>query len=187
MEKDVFRQIVMEGFPMSITRRFAMALVLVALSGLVGTVAAQSTRIDTLNGIEISPGIVDVQKDTRFGAAFAGRASGDLPGFFAAAVNYMPASPGPGVTNSIIGGYWSLTVVRNGRIMGTLFGQVVAGTAVWDGEGKMAAVDLTLNIRGGTRSFFGANGPGLFSGVLDHTPLEVGRLPTIAGTMTLTF
>jgi hypothetical protein len=171
-------------------KRLVLVLAIVSIIGLPGGALAQTTpttRTDTLDGIEISPGIVDSDQNIRFGAAFVGQAAGDLPGYFAAAVNFTPPDTGPGVTNVIIGGNWALTVIRNGRLRGTLFGRITGGTAVWDDAGKMAAVSLTLSIAGGTKTFSGATGNGTFEGVLDHTPLERRRPPTIRGTLSLTF
>jgi hypothetical protein len=171
-------------------KRFVLAFALVSIIGLPEGALAQSTpttRTDTLDGIEVSPGIVDSDQNIRFGAAFVGQAAGDLPGFFAAAVNFTPPNTGPGVTNIVIGGTWAVTVLRRGRLVGTLFGRITEGTVVWDDAGKMAAVNVTLSITGGTRTFAGATGVGSFGGLLDHTPLERRRPPTLRGTLSLTF
>lgn len=170
--------------------RFAIAVTFTLLSGLPGTVRAQSTpsvRVDTVQAIEIFPGIPVAERDTRFGVAFAGRVSGDLPGFLAATVNYTPANPGPNVTNEIVGGSWAITVRQNNRILGTVFGHVTEGTAVWDANGIIATIDATVSVEGGTKAFAGAKGTGLFDGTLDHTPLTNKRPPTLTGTLSLTF
>lgn len=169
-------------------KRLVLAFAIVSIIGLPGGALAQTTpttRTTTLDGIEIYPGIVN--GDIRIGAAFVGQTSGDLPGYFAAAVNFTPPDTGPGVTNVILGGTWAVTELRRGRVVGTVFGRITGGTAVWDDAGKMAAVNLTVNVGGGTKAFRGATGEGTFTGVLDHTPLETRRPPTIRGTLTLTF
>ncbi|HEY7617224.1 MAG TPA: hypothetical protein VH744_10505, partial [Terriglobales bacterium] len=97
-------------------KRLVLALAIVSIIGLPGGALAQTsptTRTVTLDGIEISPGIVDSEQNIRFGAAFVGQTRGDLPGYFAAAANYTPPNTGPGVTNIIIGGNWAITVLRN--------------------------------------------------------------------------
>jgi hypothetical protein len=68
-----------------------------------------------------------------------------------------------------------------------LYGHITSGTAVWDETGMIATVSITLNIKGGTKSFLGATGSGTFVGVLDHTPLERRRPPSINGELILTF
>lgn len=166
---------------------FALTM-LWALSGEISALAQTSSdHVLQLQGIEIWPGVVDETRDIRFGVAFAGRSAGNLPGLFAAAINYWPSSPGPDVTNTIIGGSWAVTVIQNRRVIGTLFGQVTDGLAVWDPDGKMAAVNANVIIKGGTKRFLGVTGSGKFLGLLDHTPLENNRLPTLVGDLTLNF
>lgn len=170
-------------------RRFILALALTVI-GMPGMALGQSvtSHVDTIQGIEISPGIVDTVHDIRYGAAFAARATGALPGAIVVAVNYTPASPGPGIINVIIGGHWALTVTRNGRFIGTIYGKATTGTAVWDRTGTVATIDdLMLAIEGGTRRFAGVTGTGAFVGTLDHGPLAVGHPPTIDGTLDLSF
>jgi len=170
--------------------RIAIALTFTLLSGLPNLAQAQSAstvRIDTVQAIEIFPGIPVPERNTRFGVAFAGRVSGDLPGFLAATVNYTPANPGPNVTNTIVGGSWAITVRQNNRILGTVFGRVTDGTAVWDTNGTIATVDATVTVEGGTNAFVGVKGTGMFDGTLDHTPLANKRPPTLKGTLSLTF
>ena len=169
-------------------KRFILALALTVI-GMPGMALGQSVtpHVDTIQGIEISPGIVDTVHDIRYGAAFAARATGALPGAVVVAVNYTPASPGAFITNVIIGGHWALTVTRNGRFIGTIYGKATDGAAVWDDTGTVAAINVILAIEGGTRRFAGVTGTGAFVGTLDHGPLAVGHPPTIDGTLDLSF
>jgi hypothetical protein len=169
-------------------KRLGLTVVLTMFFGLFGATLAQSAEYtDTLNGIEISPGIADEDKEVRYGVAFAGKASGPLPGYFAAAVNYTSSSPGPNITNVIIGGSWAVTVIKNGRFLGTVYGQVTDGMAVWDATGKVAAVQVNVIVKGGTKNYARVTGDGVFEGTLDHTPLARKRPPTLNGTLDLNF
>jgi hypothetical protein len=143
-------------------------------------IPAVTTSTDLLSGIEVSPGIIF--GNTRYGATFVGTATGDLPGFWAVSINYSPPHPGPGVTNNIVGGRWSLAVYNQGVFQGLLFGQVGSGTVTWDSTGTVAAIsDNNLTILGGTGAFSGATGTGTFAGTLSHSTFP----PTISGTLTL--
>jgi hypothetical protein len=186
LRKPVLRE---GSLAMVIVKRLVLALAMVSMIGFFGGARAQSAigHTDRLVGIEVSPGIVDADQNIRFGVAFVGQASGALPGLFAASANYSPAAPGPGVTNSVIGGFWAITVIRNGRLAGTLYGHITGGAAVWNSTGTMATVIIELNITGGTKTFLGVTGGGTFNGILDHTPLLRRRPPTITGNLNLTF
>jgi hypothetical protein len=175
---------------MATKKRLALALVLVLLAGTFGSSQAQSTpttKTQTVNAVEIFPGILDSEQDIKFAVTFLGTTSGDLGGFITAAVNFTPSEVGAGLTNIIVGGNWAIAVYRNGRFQGTLFGQVTGGTVVWDDTGDTAAVSATVNIKGGTGNFRRVTGTGTFEGTLDHTPLANRRPPKLTGTLQLTF
>jgi hypothetical protein len=140
-----------------------------------------ASATDTLNGLEIFPGVSIGQ--VRYGVTFAGRATGSLPGSWAASINYTPPNPGANVVNSIVGGTWSLEVVRHGVVKGSLFGNVVSGTATWNSDGTVASLTATLTITGGTRVFAGVTGSGTFDGTLSHLSFP----PSISGALTLTY
>jgi hypothetical protein len=144
--------------------------------------AAATTSADTLKGLEIFPGIIF--NNTRFGATFVGQAVGTLPGAWSVTVNYTPPSPGPGVTNRIVGGTWALAVFPWGdHFKGTLFGTVdPGGTVVWNSDGTQATITATLTVQGGTGALYHASGTGTFTGTLSHTTFP----PNISGTLTLT-
>ena len=80
----------------------AMAFAVSTLSA--APVRAATPHNDTISGIEVFPGFVVGQ--VRYGATFVGRATGELPGYIVASINYTPPNPGPGVTNNVVGGRW---------------------------------------------------------------------------------
>lgn len=147
--------------------------------GISPTVA--QAHADTLTGIEISPGFI--HNGTRYGAAFVGQATGDLPGGWAVSVNYTPPHPGPSVTNTIVGGTWSVAVVTQGHFRGLVFGKVLSGTVVWNADGTQATITATLSVQGGTGAFRGVTGSGTFTGTLSHTTFP----PQISGSLNVTF
>jgi subtilase family serine protease len=154
------------------------------VQGLAGVQGARSSQArDTLQGIELFPGIIS--GNTRYGATFIGSAAGNLPGFWEVSVNYNnPPSPGPNVTNHIVGGTWAVVVYSGGSLLGTLFGSVGSGSAQWDSTGTMATItDNNLSIVGGTGAFAGVTGTGTFAGMLSHVPFP----PTIGGTLDLSY
>src|SRR5215213_9645326 len=124
---------------------------------------------DSVQGIEFSEGtVVD---DTRFGASFAGQATGELPGYLVASTDYTPPSPGPDVTNNIVGGGWTLLGER-----GTIFGSFTGGAVRWNTDGTLAEVVADMSVLGGSvdGTTIPSSGTGTFSGMLDHTPLARG-------------
>lgn len=129
-------------------------------------------------GIELSAGTVS--GGTRFGATFVGNASGDLTGTLVSSVNYTPPSPGPNVTNRIVGGEWVLCGPQ-----GTLYGSFTGGTVRWNGDETLADVTANMKILGGNVNGIPVSGTGTFDGVLDHRPLEGGLPPTISGALQL--
>src|SRR3712207_130532 len=94
---------------------------------------------DTVQGVEFSAGAI--VGDTRLGASFAGEGAGDLPGFLVASIDYTPPSPGPGVTNNIVGGGWTLLSDR-----GVVFGSFTGGTVNWNADGTLADVVADMSI-----------------------------------------
>ena len=140
------------------------------------------TYVDTVlagRGIETSAGTIS--GDTRLGATFIGEMAGDLPGDLISSVNYTPPSPGPGVTNTIVGGEWSLC-----GAWGTLFGTFTNGTVRWNSDETLADVESNISVLGGSVNGVPvSDGTGTFGGVLDHRPLAQGLPPTISGTLQL--
>ena len=139
------------------------------------------TYTDKVQGVEFSAGTI--ADDTRFGASFAGEATGDLPGFLVASIDYTPPSPGPGVTNYIVGGGWTLLGDRS-----TTLGSFTGGTVQWNADGTLADVVADMSVLGGSVDGLpvSSGGTGAFGGVLDHRPLTQGLPPTIGGTLQLT-
>ena len=138
-----------------------------------------TTYTDSVQGIEFWEGMI--VGNTRLGASFGGDASGDLPGVMVASIDYTPPSPGPSVSNEIVGGRWAL-FSSQGKVFGTFDG----GTVQWNADGTLAEVEANMSVLGGAvdgRSV--AGGVGTFGGVLDHTPLTEGLPPTVGGTLQL--
>lgn len=152
------------------------------LSSLAVTPARAATLYnDTVSGIEIFPGFV--VGEVRYGATFVGRATGDLPGYIAATINYTPPSPGPGVTNTVVGGRWTLSVYQGGELLGKLTGRITGGAATWNAAGTLADINLALAVVSGTGAYYGATGAGSFTGSLSHLTFP----PRWGGALTLSF
>jgi hypothetical protein len=163
-------------------RRSALALAAVWFSALISNAQAQNLYQDSIQGVEISAG----QKVGiyRVGATFVATASGAVPGAMTVTIKYTPNSPGAGVTNIVVGGQWALLVYQNRQLLGSLFGTVTGGSAVWNSSGTTANVSITLKILGGTGRYFGKSGTGSFTnGTLSHLAFP----PTITGTLGLSF
>ncbi len=129
-------------------------------------------------GVEISAGTIS--GDTRLGATFIGEVSGDLPGVLISSVNYTPPSPGPSVTNNLVGGEWALC-----GPWGTLYGTFTGGAVHWNTDESLADVAANMTVAGGSINGIPVSGTGTFSGVLDHRPLQTSRPPTINGELQL--
>jgi hypothetical protein len=146
------------------------------------TSATPATYTDTVQGTEFSAGTIE--GNTRFGASFAGEASGNLPGFLVATTDYTPPSPGPNITNNLVGGGWTLLGER-----GTVFGSFSGGTVQWNADGTLADIVADMSVLGGSVDGVpvSSGGVGTFGGVLDHRPLTQGLPPTVDGKLQLTF
>ncbi len=129
-------------------------------------------------GVEISAGTIS--GDTRLGATFIGEVSGDLPGVLISSVNYTPPSPGPSVTNNLVGGEWALC-----GPWGTIYGTFTGGAVQWNADESLADVAANMTVAGGSINGIPVSGTGTFSGVLDHRPLQAGLPPTINGALQL--
>jgi hypothetical protein len=153
-----------------------------ALSSFVAAPArAATTHNDTVSGIEVFPGFV--VGAVRYGATFVGRATGELPGYIVASINYTPPNPGPGVTNNVVGGRWTLSVYRDGELQGRLSGSIAGGAATWNADGTLAAINLGLSVASGTGAYAGTTGSGSFTGLLSHLTFP----PTWGGALALSF
>jgi hypothetical protein len=165
-------------------RRSAIALAAVWFLASISSAQAQSPAQDTIQGVELAAGAkVGIY---RVGATFAATATGAVPGALAVTIKYTPNSPGVGVTNTVVGGQWTLAIYQNRQFLGSLFGTVSGGSAVWNSSGTtttVANVSITLKILGGTGKYAGKSGTGTFSGTLSHLTFP----PTISGTLGLSF
>ena len=146
------------------------------------TPTTPATYADTVQGTEFSAGTIE--GDTRFGASFAGEATGNLPGVLVATMDYTPPSPGPNTTNNLVGGGWALLGER-----GTVFSSFSGGTVQWNADGTLADIVADMSVLGGSVNGVpvSSGGVGTFGGVLDHKPLALGLPPTLDGTLQLTF
>jgi hypothetical protein len=159
----------------------AIALAFVLSSLAAAPARAATLHNDTVSGVEIFPGFV--VGEVRYGATFVGRATGDLPGYIVASINYTPPNPGPGVTNAVVGGRWTLSVYQGGEFQGKLTGTIAGGAAAWNATGTLASINLTLAVVSGTGAYSGATGNGSFAGVLSHLTFP----PHWGGDLTLDF
>lgn len=162
-------------------RQIALLLPGALIAGVAVAEALPPARLFTaqVQGVETSTGTV--AGNARYGATFAGSVHGDPGGILAASANYTPAFPGPGITNTIIGGSWSLSIYRDGRFQGTLFGPLAAGQVRWNPDVTEATMTARLEVSGGTGSYLGARGAATFSGNLVHLTYP----PTVAGSIHL--
>jgi hypothetical protein len=149
-------------------KRLVLAIALALLLSSLATTPARAAALhsDTVSGVEIFPGFAVGQ--VRYGATFVGRATGELPGFIVASINYTPPNPGPGVTNAVVGGWWALSVYQGGEFKGKLTGTIAGGAAKWNDTGTLASINLALAVASGTGAYAGAFGTGSFAGVLSH-------------------
>lgn len=130
--------------------------------------------VSSIQGIETSAGSVD--GDTRYGTTFIGTSSGDVPGTFRAKINYTPPKPGSGVTNTVVGGEWSITSDK-----GTVNGTFQGGSAQWDEAGDYATINVIMKVIARTGDFEGLPREARFDGTLSHTVFP----PRIAGVLTI--
>lgn len=107
------------------------------------TPTTPATYTDTVQGTEFSAG--KIVGDTRFGASFAGEATGNLPGFLVATTDYTPPSPEPNITNNLVGGGWTLLGER-----GTVFGSFSGGTVQWNADSTLADIVADMSVLGGS-------------------------------------
>ena len=159
----------------------AMVLASLLASLLAGGAALAATKIftDTVQGVEVSPGQVDEETNTRVGVTFVGHAEGPFPGVMYASLDYTPSSPAPdGGVNTIVGGTWSLKGPQ-----GVVYGTFTGGRVDWNENGTVATVVATMTISGGSgKGKQLTGGSGTFDGTLSHLTFP----PTVAGTLTLT-
>jgi hypothetical protein len=163
-------------------RALIIAMAMVAIAGLASPAAsAATTYTDTVKGTEV--GFTSTQ------GSFAGYASGDLPGTWAATINHTVLSPNATIT----GGSFTLDTVIGWSpktINGTFaYGGTVTKTYQATGCGiqRYAVRDRLVNV--GTN---GGSGTGYVSATLTHYRTSVlghciAYSATINGTVTLTF
>jgi hypothetical protein len=161
-------------------------------------VAAQG--ITTINltvvpggGYEIFPGIVS--GGNRYGATFVAQMAGDgYKGLLTTSTNYLGASPTPGGTNLLIGGSWSLTLTKNGKMAGTIIGTIdcSGGSVTWSPASTTNYGDVyaPVTFSGISKTFAGKTGTGFFKGQDVHRSnfyLFGIEVPIVTGGLTLNF
>jgi hypothetical protein len=159
---------------------FALAPIAVILV-VAGAELVLPVRLFTMPVLGIETSMGTVSGGTRYGATFAGSVSGSLDGTLTASADYRPAFPGPGVTNRIVGGSWSLAVYKDGRFQGVLFGPLASGTVRWNPDDTEATTTTVLTVDGGTGAYLGAHGSATLTGNLLHLTYP----PTVGGSLTL--
>ena len=130
--------------------------------------------VSSIQGVETSAGSVD--GDTRYGATFIGSSAGDVPGAFRAEIDYSPPNPGSGVTNTVVGGTWSVTGET-----GSVHGIFQGGVAQWDEEGEYATISAIMKVISRSGDFEGLPREARFNGTLSHIAFP----PRITGTLTI--
>jgi hypothetical protein len=161
-------------------------------------VAASGTPL-TLNvqGYEIFAGIVS--GGNRYGATFVAQVSGGgYNGALTVSTNYHVAAPVPGGENDIIGGSWTLTLVQNGKTVGTIVGKISGGSVEWYPKSPPDATNGTdygivtapITFMGISKTFAGKSGGGTFTGRDTHASnvyLFGIEVPVVTGTISLNF
>jgi hypothetical protein len=161
-------------------------------------VAAQNNNTIILTvvpcgGYEIFPGIVS--GGNRYGATFVAQMAGDgYKGLLTTSTNYQGASPTPGGTNQLIGGSWSLTLTKNGKMAGTIIGTIksLGGYVTWSPQDTTNVGDVyaPVTFTGISKTFAGTTGTGTFIGQDVHRSnfyLFGIEVPIVTGALTLNF
>jgi hypothetical protein len=174
----------------------AMAVALVVPMAV--PVAAQSNTTINLTvvpcgGYEIFPGIVS--GGSRYGATFVAQMAGDgYKGLLTTSTNYQGTSPTPGGTNLLIGGSWSLTLTKNGKMAGTIIGTIDSsgGSVTWTQADTTNYGDVSapVTFTGISKTFAGTTGTGFFKGQDVHASgiyLFGIEVPIVTGALTLNF
>jgi len=163
-------------------------------------VAASGGTTLSLNvqGYEIFAGIVN--GGYRYGATFIAQVSGDYNGVLTVSTNYHVAAPVPGGENDIIGGSWTLTLVQNGKTVGTIVGKISGGSVEWYPRVSVlppvvagtdyGVVTAPITFMGISKTFAGKSGGGTFTGEDNHASnvyLFGIEVPVVTGTISLNF
>ena len=103
------------------------------------------------NGLETSAGTVDPISGFRYGNTFVLSSTGEWDArYLMVSLNSQEMFVGVGVT----GGAWSLTVIRDGVYLGTIYGEVMSGDIenLTDKDGKIIGKRTRIELRatGGT-------------------------------------
>ena len=166
-------------------------------------VAAQGvTTLDlkVVQGYEIFAGIVS--GGNRYGATFVAQVAGmdndnkTYTGALTVSTNYAGTAPVPGQSNNLIGGSWTLTLVQNGKTVGTIIGTVNSSGGMVDWYPKIPAgtafgnVTAPVTFMGISKTFAGKTGIGTFKGQDVHASgiyLFGIEVPKVNGELWLTF
>lgn len=190
------------------TRLSVLATIVIALSGVFANVSAQKTDrpvpwVEPLNGTytmrvnanELSAGDSKFELQETVGWTSYGKTDGDLSGFMFISLNYtlpkQSVDPKDGrpepvpQTSQITGGSWSKLIFRDGQYAGSVCGRIASGEIVWSQTDLNATIHLELTSEGGTGSFVGSNGKGMFDGTLDR--MGKSSVAIVAGDLILDY
>jgi hypothetical protein len=165
-------------------RVFSVGIALVAVA-LVQATAFAASYSDAVSGAEFSA--------TSTEGKFAGRASGDLPGYWYVDVVHTPLSGSP-QTASITGGRFDLGTTLNGQSV--VVSGVFSGGSVVQTAGFTGCTNQTYSVNGSLTAVgpYGGTqtGTGTFAAVLTHYRYSsygycVTYAASIAGTVNLSF
>lgn len=144
-----------------------------------------------VDALEVSDGNVGLDPtfgETVYGYTFLGQAGGDMQGSLVFSMNCAPAIFTPGESNLVSGGTWTFPVYMkppkglNTIFMGSLFGKLTDGKMAWD-KSEVGEVYFNLTVEGGTMTWSGAKGHGIFRGTMVET--KEGAL--LNGLLTITY
>jgi hypothetical protein len=167
-------------------RTAAVAVALAALLALIpGTAPAATTYTDSITGAEYF--------FTSTEGRFAGKAYGDLPGYWNTVVDHTPLSLGSTPTATITGGDFELATALNG-VPTVVTGDIDGGTINVKNAGDNCT-NQTFDVQG-TLAHVGVlytgSGSGTFSAVLTHHRARVFGscviyAASVAGSLSLSF
>jgi hypothetical protein len=174
----------------------ALAIALVIPMAIPVAASGGTTLSLNVQGYEIFAGIVN--GGYRYGATFIAQVSGDYNGVLTVSTNYHVAAPVPGGENDIIGGSWTLTLVQNGKTVGTIVGKISGGSVEWYPRSPPDATNGTdygivtapITFMGISKTFAGKSGYGSFNGQDLHASkvyLFGIEVPVVTGTISLNF
>ena len=109
-----------------------LALMVCAGSGASARFGGDQIGNGSFTGVESSPGVCDMMIATCFGNTFVLNGFGENESrYLTVSLNYYNSLPNGGNGFSVLGGTWSLVVIRDNQYAGTLYGVVENGSIVF--------------------------------------------------------